>query len=920
MRRVTGKQSSKPGSLRGPYTFRVDDKYYHGNDSFQFTCYPNGGSVENKGVWVKYFDGRTCTFVKPGEFCSSCRYVKNDGPGVRVYECNGHPIAGYQEPGDVEVADTGGASGSHHPMLEPPVPSVPSLFPPGWKERAEAVSSGEDAEVVDHELPDELLSDLEAEASRVGAVSGAPAGGSPGDDGSDGNYEPSDVGEAEKPIPDDGEDMRAILPEGVPAVGAPLILPKGSEEVPEGEVAKAVRRRKGGKKEPKNAVLDYWEPVPGRNAWVRHHVWARQAQFVPVKSKEGPDPETLDDVRITQYSFVDGTLDAKTDNWRGEEAHNLADQKWVGESWFFLKGHAPAEKPARRAVRLAGKRRPFLATPEPDVMRKLVSGEGVNREGLVGGFGNVAVERWKLAAAQRSDADFGGVMIAHMGWNENLSVEAIRRTLTAFKAESGSEPSDRNIDGILEYALEFELVAGVLYRKVYDVVDQEVQLRLCVPQQPHSKFEYPGRSAKPMGYRERVLLENHNGMLGGHVGRERTYELISKDYWWPGMYEGVRRWCRNCEQCQRERGSTGTTAYSRTQFYSRPFRCLQYDTVKCREEHEDGYKYILTCICCFSRFCWLIPLKTKSAESVADGLVTHVFLGIAMFPTVMRSDNAKEFVGEVAQEINRLLGISHITGSSYHPQSQGMVESMHKTLNAIMRCLIAGRPTAWETMLPYAQCILRIMPMKSLGGRSPYEVVLGFRPRLPSSLLGGLPVEDEDVETYATKLQKHFSEMYKELELKFKEHEEDTAGRGDGRLSAQLKLGDAVLLKREPSTRREGALRFQERVYPEIFRIVRGSHPTFWLKVVGNPGQKVPVREPVSADNLVKLDMPEIEIDPNQPRRLELKDDNGDPTEGWTAYSLERFAVDGNVCLRQVADPAKVEWVDLSTQRYRWLV
>ena len=84
-----------------------------------------------------------------------------------------------------------------------------------------------------------------------------------------------------------------------------------------------------------------------------------------------------------------------------------------------------------------------------------------------------------------------------------------------------------------------------------------------------------------------------------------------------------------------------------------------------------------------------------------------------MFPTVLRSDNAKEFVGEVSRELNTLLGMTHITGSSYHPQSQGMIESMHKTLNGLVRCLVEGDARSWETMLPYAQCILRIMPMKA---------------------------------------------------------------------------------------------------------------------------------------------------------------------------------------------------------------
>ena len=63
-----------------------------------------------------------------------------------------------------------------------------------------------------------------------------------------------------------------------------------------------------------------------------------------------------------------------------------------------------------------------------------------------------------------------------------------------------------------------------------------------------------------------------------------------------------------------------------------------------------------------------------------------------MFPTVLRSDNAGEFVGEVMQQLNKMLNIRHITSSTYHPQSQGMVESMHKTLNQYVRGIVQGFP------------------------------------------------------------------------------------------------------------------------------------------------------------------------------------------------------------------------------------
>ena len=151
---------------------------------------------------------------------------------------------------------------------------------------------------------------------------------------------------------------------------------------------------------------------------------------------------------------------------------------------------------------------------------------------------------------------------------------------------------------------------------------------------------------------------------------------------------------------------------------------------------------MLTVICSFSRFCWLIPLKEKTAPEVAKGLLRDVFLDLAGFPAVLRSDNASEFVSEVVAIMNAELGVHHITGSSYHPQSQGMVERMHRTLNDVMTALVRDYPDTWELRLKPAQFVLRVSPSKALGGRSPYEVVTGMRVKLPSAMVTGHRVQD----------------------------------------------------------------------------------------------------------------------------------------------------------------------------------
>ena len=148
--------------------------------------------------------------------------------------------------------------------------------------------------------------------------------------------------------------------------------------------------------------------------------------------------------------------------------------------------------------------------------------------------------------------------------------------------------------------------------------------------------------------------------------------------------------------------------------YSCPFRVMQFDTITCEK------RYVLTCVCCFSRWVWLVPISDKSAENIAKGLM-RIFCDAGSFPTVLRSDNASEFVGRIVTSLNKMLEIKHITGSAYHPQSQGQGESMHRTLNQVVRAIVDGRPDDYEDALMYAQMILRSAPMGCLGGRSPYE-------------------------------------------------------------------------------------------------------------------------------------------------------------------------------------------------------
>jgi len=51
--------------------------------------------------------------------------------------------------------------------------------------------------------------------------------------------------------------------------------------------------------------------------------------------------------------------------------------------------------------------------------------------------------------------------------------------------------------------------------------------------------------------RGKVIRLHHDTPVGGHGGRWKTTELVTRNYWWPGVTKEVGRYVDGCDTCQR---------------------------------------------------------------------------------------------------------------------------------------------------------------------------------------------------------------------------------------------------------------------------------------------------------------------------------------------------------------------------------
>ena len=50
-----------------------------------------------------------------------------------------------------------------------------------------------------------------------------------------------------------------------------------------------------------------------------------------------------------------------------------------------------------------------------------------------------------------------------------------------------------------------------------------------------------------------ILRAHHDTITSGHLGQEKTLELITRDFYWPGMRKTVNSYVSTCDTCARNK-------------------------------------------------------------------------------------------------------------------------------------------------------------------------------------------------------------------------------------------------------------------------------------------------------------------------------------------------------------------------------
>ena len=197
-----------------------------------------------------------------------------------------------------------------------------------------------------------------------------------------------------------------------------------------------------------------------------------------------------------------------------------------------------------------------------------------------------------------------------------------------------------------------------------------------------------------------LLQVYHSHLLSGHFGVQRTYFKVKKRFWWPNMKQSITQYIQSCLSCQQFNVSRSKKPGLLQPIPppEGPFQLVGIDYCGPLKQTPRGNQYVLCITDYFTRWVVAVAVPDCSAQTTAEALFNEYICRYGV-PTVILSDQGTHFHNQLMQAMSKLVGYNHTYSTTYHPQSNGMIERFNATFISQIAKLQDRENNNWDEFL-----------------------------------------------------------------------------------------------------------------------------------------------------------------------------------------------------------------------------
>ena len=344
------------------------------------------------------------------------------------------------------------------------------------------------------------------------------------------------------------------------------------------------------------------------------------------------------------------------------------------------------------------------------------------------------------------------------------------------------------------------------------------------------------------------VLNNAHDIV--HHGSGKMQQTIMEEYWWPGIRKEIQTWCRTCKGCQsvkkpKNKHNKGTLNLFPA---TRPFQQISIDIVGPLPETEDGYKYLVTMMDKYSRYCMIQPIKNEDTMTI----IRCIDQWYKMFgpPESILSDNGKQFISKIYEHFQKSYQTKIKLITPYHPESNGQIERLHRWIKERLALLSydldldwveskSGKHDNWTHYIPIIEYKYNTT-INRMTSHCPFEIIYGFTPRDPVKIPFD-PAHPELYRSYINKRIQLIRDRVNKQQLKYDKIRKRSYDKK--RKKIKINKGDKVLYD------------ISERMGKNERKMIPNYVGPFTIKTVLNNGKTVELQADEEEDNAFWADI-----------------------------------------------------------------